>query len=406
LKDNGVKVISVREKIDGSPESILMESLIEGLAEYYSANLAVETMKGLNTIARKCKHTGGWSPFGYNVDPVTKSYILNDHEAIAVRYIFEQYAKGKSYSQIVGWLNLHGYKTKKGDAFKEAAIYTILNNKKYTGVYTYNGMEIPGGMPRIVDDQTFFEVARILRTNKYAGHKAKDVYLLTGILICGNCGRGMVGESKWNGKRTVFNRYYMCPGIRKKTCDMPSIKVETIEEEVLSHFDKFIKPAIPKYARMMHDAITQQQQDNTGMETVLKEIQNVDKQIGNIMDAIAEGMYHPSMKVKMTDLEERKKRLQFQVTEMKLEQARGDFDFAKIEAYLQSFANFLQNEKEKIKKSLRIFYSTIKINKDRTIEIGPVVDNTSCGGAHMVLSTTFFRENKKPLHCPGNQPEQ
>lgn len=56
---HGVKIESVTENLDGSPESALLESLLEGLNEYYSKNLAREVMKGMKESALQAKHTGG-----------------------------------------------------------------------------------------------------------------------------------------------------------------------------------------------------------------------------------------------------------------------------------------------------------------------------------------------------------
>ena len=64
LKRNGVTVFSVLEKLNDSPESVIMESLLEGMSEYYSKNLSREVMQGLNENALKCKHTGGKPPLG------------------------------------------------------------------------------------------------------------------------------------------------------------------------------------------------------------------------------------------------------------------------------------------------------------------------------------------------------
>jgi len=101
LKKNGVELISVLENLDDSPESIILESVLEGMAEYYSANLAREVMKGMKENARKCKHTGGLPPLGYDVTE-NKEYIINEKEAEAVRIIFRIYAQGKGYGPIIG----------------------------------------------------------------------------------------------------------------------------------------------------------------------------------------------------------------------------------------------------------------------------------------------------------------
>ncbi len=80
LKNNGIHLFSVVENLDDSPESIILESLLEGMAEYYSKNLAREVRKGLNENALKCRHNGGTPPLGYDVDNETKTYIINQQE--------------------------------------------------------------------------------------------------------------------------------------------------------------------------------------------------------------------------------------------------------------------------------------------------------------------------------------
>lgn len=112
LKKNGIRVISVLENIDDSPESVILESLLEGMSEYYSKNLARETMKGLMENAYSCRHNGGKPPLGYDVDPVTHQYIINPDEAEAVRNIYKMYLAGKGYAEIVKYLNAHNYRTK------------------------------------------------------------------------------------------------------------------------------------------------------------------------------------------------------------------------------------------------------------------------------------------------------
>ncbi|WP_455796468.1 recombinase family protein [Clostridium butyricum] len=113
LKDNNVRLISVLEHLDNSPESIILESVLEGMAEYYSVNLSREVMKGMRETALQCKHNGGLPPLGYDVAK-DKTYIINPNEAKAVKLIYELYSNGVGYNLILSRLNELGYKTKKG----------------------------------------------------------------------------------------------------------------------------------------------------------------------------------------------------------------------------------------------------------------------------------------------------
>lgn len=65
LKKNGVKVVSATELISDKSEGVLLESILEGMAEYYSADLAEKVSRGLTENALKCKHNGGPAPFGF-----------------------------------------------------------------------------------------------------------------------------------------------------------------------------------------------------------------------------------------------------------------------------------------------------------------------------------------------------
>lgn len=137
LKQNGVKVLSVLENLDDSPESIILESMLEGMAEYYSANLAREVMKGMTENALQAKHIGGAPPIGYDVAK-DKSYIINEQESPIVRLIFKRYLEGFTYIDIVNELNKLGYKTKRGTEFSKSGLNKILSNEKYCGTYVFN----------------------------------------------------------------------------------------------------------------------------------------------------------------------------------------------------------------------------------------------------------------------------
>ncbi|NJD03463.1 MAG: recombinase family protein [Ruminiclostridium sp.] len=139
LKRHGVSLVSILEYLDDeSPESIILESVLEAMAEYYSKNLSREVRKGMNENAIKALHTGGLPPLGYDVDPSTKKLVINEKEADAVRLIFRMYNEGSGYDRIIKELNHQGYKTKTGGSFGKNSLHNIIRNEKYTGVYIFN----------------------------------------------------------------------------------------------------------------------------------------------------------------------------------------------------------------------------------------------------------------------------
>ena len=232
LKKNGVKIMSVTEPLDGSPESVILESVLEGFAEYYSKNLAREVMKGMKENALKCQHTGGIPPLGYDVDPASKQYVINEREAESIRLIYQLYLDGFGYHQIIDELNNRHYRTKLGKPFGKNSLYDLLVNEKYCGNYVYNRasskdfdgrrnnhtskdndnmIRIPGGVPAIVTQEIFDKVQEKMLKNKRqpGAYKAKHVYLLSGLIVCGECLErenreySMMGNAKHSGQARI-----------------------------------------------------------------------------------------------------------------------------------------------------------------------------------------------------------
>lgn len=81
LQKNRCHLVSVLERLDDSPESIIMEGVLESFSEYYSKNLSREVKKGQKETALQCKHNGGIPPLGYDVDKDTRKYVINEKEA-------------------------------------------------------------------------------------------------------------------------------------------------------------------------------------------------------------------------------------------------------------------------------------------------------------------------------------
>lgn len=218
LRQNNVMLCSVLEKIDDSPESVILESILEGISEYYSRNLSREVMKGMKENAYQARHCGGSAPLGYDVD--SDGYlVINPHEAEAVRMIFQLYIDGYGLKQIANKLNSLGYKTKSGKPFVNSSFHSILTNIKYTGTFVFNQsvakdcnhkrnshkhkpeseiIKIENGCPIIISTDMFEQAQkqRIKNRNSKAMLKSNMFYLCSGIVKCGICGKTMFGSQR------------------------------------------------------------------------------------------------------------------------------------------------------------------------------------------------------------------
>ena len=244
LKDAGIKVISVSQKIDETPEGELLEGFLETIDQYYSANLAVEVRKGLRENALKGKHAGGQVLFGYSLDK--DGYYVPNENAKIVRRIFEEYAAGVPKTEICERLNAEGYRNQRGKKFNTRTLYDLLRNPKYIGIYIYTidrketiRLEDVIQNPPI-DRNLWEQVQRLCQEGSLKGRyrKQKRSYLLTGKTFCEECGCQISGggskRSGGNGKGKL-NYYYKCVGKSKykNGWKNPSLNKDWVEPRIL-----------------------------------------------------------------------------------------------------------------------------------------------------------------------------
>ncbi len=256
LQKQGVRLISVTEHLDDTPESEMLEGMIFSMNEFYSKNLGREVQKGKKEIAYKGLFTGGIPPYGYDVDE-NKKYILNKKECKAVRVIFDMYINDYSYQQIADYLNSKGYRTKKGTKFNKNSFSSILENaEKYTGVYIYNRaskkcidgtrnshrykeeqdiIKLNDKVPRIISDETYNRAIEKIAVKKENAGKfhSKRYYLLNSLIICGDCGRAYTGNTSRAGRKKTEYSTYRCGGYRED-CSNKALNIDYLNDFVLT----------------------------------------------------------------------------------------------------------------------------------------------------------------------------
>lgn len=306
LKKHNIRVISIKENISDSPEGIILESVLEGMAEYYSANLSQNIKRGMTENALQCKFNGSGRPLGYTITP-DLHFELDPVGAKVVKEIFEMYASGKTSAEIINYCNDKGYKTVAGKPFNKNSVLRIVTNDKYIGVYRHGDIEIAGGIPQIVEKELFDRVQVMVKKNykARARSKAKVDYLLSGKLFCGHCGESMTGESG-TSKTGTKHYYYKCVGRKlKRTCNkevekkefIEDIVVKTIVEKVLT--DENIESISTKVVEL----IEADSADNSQLKYYEGELKTTQKQIKNIVDTIANGVTNKSVADRLTELE-------------------------------------------------------------------------------------------------------
>lgn len=288
LKKNGVRVISAKENIADDPSGVMLEGILETLAEYYSADLSQKIRRGHAVNAQKCIYNGGYSiPLGYKVDDERHFQIDEDTAPIAQR-IFRDYANGKSIKDITDELNAAGLKTYKGTSYGKSSLQRMLKNRRYLGIYIYGDTEIDGGMPRLIDDETFKIVQERIETKKHT-RASKGDFLLTTKLFCGHCGSMMVGDSGTSKSNNTKHYYYSCKKARKKQCDKKSIKRQIIEDFIVDECRKILtEENIAKISTAIAD-LSKSDANGIYMKQLKKELAQTDSALENLAKALEKG---------------------------------------------------------------------------------------------------------------------
>ena len=209
LKKHGVRVVSVMENITDSPEGIILEGLLESMAEYYSANLSENIRRGQRESMAKGWYLGSPPPLGYKVE--NHRLVADERTAPIAQEIFRRYADGESPKDIAADLNGRGLRTRRGHEFRISTFDGMLVTTTYIGKHVYSGQVIEGLADPIIDEEIFNRAVQRRQQNRRApaARRAPVRYLLQGKIYCGMCGNHMIGESG-KSRSGDIHRYYSC----------------------------------------------------------------------------------------------------------------------------------------------------------------------------------------------------
>ena len=366
LKKNGVKVISVKENISDGPEGIILESMLEGYAEYYSAELSEKIHRGQKENALKGRNNGGGIPLGYLLGNEQK-LVLDPVTAPIVREIFQRYADGEIVRTIVEDFNRRGLKTKNGKPFSPNSFNRILKNRKYIGEYQYQDVIIPGGVPAILSDDLFYRVQARLEKNKRAPATAKaDVdYLLTTKLFCGTCELLMVGESGTSSTKGVKHYYYKCGGAKRKLgCKRKAVRKHWIERAaVLVTVQRVLRDE--EISRIAEAIVALQEKEDTSLPAMRQQLTECEKAIDNMLNAIQMGVLTASTKERLEKLEMRREELKLSILQAQM--ARPRYTKEQVVSWISRFKYGNVDDPQYQKQIIDTFINSIYVFDDKLV---------------------------------------
>lgn len=309
LRNCGVKVLSATENISDDPTGVLMESMLEGLAEYYSKELSRKITRGMMDNAEKHLANGSM-PLGYRRGEDGR-YEIVESEAAVVREIYDRFAKGDTFADIANSLNSRGIKTKYGSAWSKNSFSKIMSNERYTGVYVFGDIRAPGEIPPIITQELFDKVQYKLQTKKQPRgnpqrrRRENGVYLLTGKLFCGKCKSPMVGVSGKAGAKTP-HYYYICKRRRaEKTCDKATVRRDWAELQIAKALKEYVlTDAVIDWLATKAMAYLEETKEPVELTLLNEQLGSTRAAIKNLLSAIEQGIITPSTKARLEELED------------------------------------------------------------------------------------------------------
>ena len=365
LKKNGVKLVSATEIISEGPEGIILESVLEGYAEYYSADLAEKVVRGQTENILKGRCNGGRGTFGYTLDSERKFHI----DPLASPFVlesFRKYRNGLTMKEIRDWLNENGIKNPVGGAFTYNSVEHMLKNRRYIGELKFRDVVVPDAIPPIVPLELFDDVQEKIAKNKKAParRKAEDDYLLTTKLHCGYCGALMFGESGTSRTGEV-HRYYKCATAKKKKgCKKKTVRKQWLEDLVVNQTMQLVRNDAAMES-IIAKVMELQNKENTNIPLYEKQLRDAESGIQNMLNAIQAGILTSSTKERLEQLEETKRELEARIAEEKLAKPKVTEEF--IRFWLLRFRKLDMSLKDQRQELVDTFINSIYLYDDKVL---------------------------------------
>ena len=391
MQASKIAVLSVTEKLGdiSNPNDFLVELINVGLGQHMVLQTRQKSRAGVAQKAKDAVFLGGVAPLGYDI--VKQQYVINEHEATAVRLIFDYYADGSPYDLIIDELTAKGFKGKKGQIIGRSSLNAILQNKRYIGVYSWNEYQnkymgkwaggnknpdavvIKDAIPAIIDISTWEKVQRRMKDNKKknATNTAKNTYLLKGLIECGKCGGTFTGKTNTSGKG-YKTRYYVCNNkYRIRTCDANNINADDIESSVVAGLRDYLLNS--DFEEIADNVVTAYEQSKGGKVAERKELDKLQTELQNCVKAIRNGLDIPEMHNEV---------LQIRTRMAELEEALSWTDDITISremiiTQLQKDAEHLDDES--VQRLIKSYITKIYAHND-SINITGGVNMVDCGG--------------------------
>lgn len=337
LKEKGARLVSVSEPIGDSPIGIITEGMLETINEWYSANLGMEVKKGMKENVLQGKRNGGPPPTGYRIQD---QKLVPGEKADTIRTAFRMYANGVSCYEIARQTGINRF-----------SLNHIFRNEVYIGTLVSGDVKHENAHEPLIDRETFqLAQDRLNRPDRNALNKARRTYLLSGVCVCGSCGRRIYSmNSKGKG-------YYLC-----RTPGCIAHRTEIIDEQVLEILSEKLRPTSDLKARIFE---LYERRINSGAEAERAKKQNIitRQRISRLMESL---QMTDDLEVRKMILDELTRARAQVVPEPEVKQA----DRQAIDAMVDQFFDIRNKDPQEQKQIILRAGIEVVINQDHSVLI-------------------------------------
>jgi site-specific DNA recombinase len=268
LEKYNASYMSLKEQFDTTtPAGRLMTNMVVTMAQFEREQTSERVSINCNSRAVRGFVNGGRAPLGFKRDDSRRGVlVVDENEAEQVRTIFRVFMEQGSVGKALPVIESLGIFPKSADSAPEeskvrswnpSVVREILINPVYIGLREVNKMRkdedpdhlkpwqkyqlVKATWPAIVDSKTFENTQAMLEENlKLERRRLQDaearIFILSGILRCGECGRPLCGQSA-HGRMSV-HRYYghADKRVKSSTCSLSRLRADEVEQVVINHF--------------------------------------------------------------------------------------------------------------------------------------------------------------------------
>lgn len=298
-----------------TPAGEFMRNILLAQNQFHARRVASDVMATECNNARNGYTAGGIPPYGLKV--IGKRFEIDENEAPAIRIMFDRFAKGYSYKQIIDELTDLGFYTRAGNRFSYSTVYSLLRNDKYYGTFVYNRkggkrkkkrvliehfdeVRNSDAIPPIISKELFDEVQEKLdgrQTNSRPRQNVTD-FVLTGLLFCKECGGSMSGATNTGGRNSQKYRRYQClnhTGRRGKTCKTKPIRAEYIESAVKEILTASINEHLASKANLSAVFADRERELREKANILSRHVCDLENRINNFLDKAANPATSPTI---------------------------------------------------------------------------------------------------------------